>query len=97
MTPIDRAAQRLAFVRMHLGAQASEPVTASADEPAAAASPLPRAAMGDSLAVSFISLMLFGMGGIRPSGGLARLTSGMGSGIGNLVIGFWMPASMRSI
>ena len=31
MTPIDRAAQRLAFVRMHLGAQASEPVTASAD------------------------------------------------------------------
>ena len=46
--------------------------------------------MGESLAVSFISLRDLGMGGIRPSGGLARLTSGTGSGIGNLVIGFWM-------
>ncbi|MNN56023.1 hypothetical protein D3C81_1709310 [compost metagenome] len=30
------------------------------------------------------------MGGSAPSGGLSRLMSGIGNGIGNLVSGFWM-------
>src|SRR5262249_34759038 len=72
------------------------PETASADRDATAR-PIPSAAIGESLAVSF-SITMVGTGaGIPTSGGWSGLELGIEIGIGILVNWFWMNTIGRTV